>query len=245
MKKISLIIILLLTLFIFSVVTSVSVLAKKSEGQEPLQKITFVHYKKGYARPNSGNRKARTICYSFLANGAKWKSLPVNYIIDPDNPDGLSSNFINNAIHKSAEEWDKYTSRELFGNYLVDYNASWDSSRPDGRNEFVFGNYPEFGVIAVTNIWGYFYGKASQRKIVEFDVMFDTDYEWGDAILNPAVMDLQNIATHEIGHGVGLADLYSTSCSLETMYGYSNYGETQKRDLGTGDILGLRKLYGI
>jgi len=57
-------------------------------------------------------------------------------------------------------------------------------------------------------------------------------------------MDLQNIATHELGHGVGLGDLYITACSEETMYGYSNYGETKKRTLNAGDIMGIQKLYG-
>ncbi|NIP29559.1 MAG: peptidase M10A and M12B matrixin and adamalysin, partial [Candidatus Dadabacteria bacterium] len=64
------------------------------------------------------------------------------------------------------------------------------------------------GVIAVTVIWGYFSGPPSIREIVEFDVLFDTDFTWGNATVNPTLMDLQNIATHEIGHGAGLGDLY-------------------------------------
>jgi len=56
-------------------------------------------------------------------------------------------------------------------------------------------------------------------------------------------MDLQNIATHEFGHGVGLNDVYQTDCSLVTMYGYSDYGETQKRTLEPPDINGLLTLY--
>ena len=58
-------------------------------------------------------------------------------------------------------------------------------------------------------------------------------------------MDLQNIATHELGHGVGLADIYDTTCSAVTMYGYSNNGDIQKRTLEVPDIRGLQTLYGI
>jgi len=58
-------------------------------------------------------------------------------------------------------------------------------------------------------------------------------------------MDLENIATHEIGHGAGLNDIYSSSCTAVTMYGYSDYGETSKRTLEIPDIQGLQTLYGI
>lgn len=74
--------------------------------------------------------------------------------------------------------------------------------------------------------------------------MFDTDFTWGDATIDPAVMDLQNIATHEIGHGAGLDDVYDLACSEVTMYGYSDYGETKKRTLEEPDITGIQELYG-
>lgn len=57
-------------------------------------------------------------------------------------------------------------------------------------------------------------------------------------------MDLQNIATHELGHGFGLADLYESNASEETMYGYSTEGEIKKRSLYSGDIAGIHDLYG-
>jgi len=79
--------------------------------------------------------------------------------------------------------------------------------------------------------------------------MFDTNYNWYDCTQTSCTsenkgMDLQNIATHETGHGVGLADVYSSACSEVTMYGYSWYGDIGKRDLAQPDITGLQKLYG-
>ncbi len=80
--------------------------------------------------------------------------------------------------------------------------------------------------------------------------MFDIDFSWGDAgptseseLGDTSVMDLQNIATHELGHGAGLADLYDDQASEQTMYGYASYGETKKRTLNTGDIAGIQALY--
>jgi len=57
-------------------------------------------------------------------------------------------------------------------------------------------------------------------------------------------MDLENIAVHELGHTVGLSDIYSTACSEVTMYGYSTEGETSKRTLEQPDITGLQRMYG-
>jgi hypothetical protein len=59
----------------------------------------------------------------------------------------------------------------------------------------------------------------------------------------PDVMDILNIATHELGHAAGMGDLYNTSASKETMYGYSSEGEITKRDLYIGDTAGIKNLY--
>jgi len=212
-----------------------------------LDRIVYIHYKKGFAKPpwaGGGKDKNGSKCYGFLVNGAKWKDLPQDLVIDPDYS-GLSQTNVVSAITAGAEEWAGNTSADLYGDYSVVNDASWDDTVPDGRNELLFGNYSEPGVIGVTIAWGYFSGPPKTREIVEFDILFDTDYTWGDATIDSSVMDLQNIATHELGHGFGLGDLYELSCSEETMYGYSDYGETQKRDLNSGDIIGIQKLYGM
>ena len=215
------------------------------EKKPPLEKRVFIHRKKANGKPpwaGGGNDKNKNTCYSYLSEGAKLKQLPVDYVIDPDNSDGLDESFIAAAISASAETWDNQTKTELFGNYSIDHNASWDTVFPDGRNELLFGHYP--GVIAVIVAWGYFSGPPELREIIEFDILFDTDFVWGDAKKNPELMDLQNIATHEIGHGAGLGDLYEATCSEATMFGYSGNGEISKRTLEKGDIFGLRSLYG-
>jgi hypothetical protein len=130
--------------------------------------------------------------------------------------------------------------QELFADsYDVKNTAQYGVQ--DYQNAISFGDYEDSGVIAVTSIWYTRRGK----QIVEFDILFDTDYTWGDATINPEIMDLQNIATHELGHGVGLGDIYSDTCNKVTMYGYSWNGDIQKRDLEPADITGLQALYGV
>ena len=118
----------------------------------------------------------------------------------------------------------------------------------NGKNEISFGNYDQAGVIAVCRMW-VTRGKPSERRILEFDILFDTDFDWGDATVDPGLMDLQNIATHELGHGMaGLDDIYDASWDYLTMYGYSSEGDTAKRSIEgtatTGDIGGLKANYG-
>lgn len=205
-----------------------------------LEKIEFIHWKKGYGKPGGAKAPKSPSCYKFLTPGKnpiRWYDT-VNYVINPTNPQDLSETFIGSAVSTSAETWDTAaTSKELMNNEYTTGAVTYGVQ--DYQNAITFGNYPKEGVIAVTTVW---YNPAT-KAIVEFDMMFDTDWTWGDAEGNQSVMDLQNIATHELGHGVGLADVYETACSEVTMYGYSDYGETQKRTLEAPDIKGVQTLY--
>jgi hypothetical protein len=201
-----------------------------------VERIDFIHYAKG--KDNAVEKGAKAApCYKLM--GYSWKVKPVNYAINTSNSQGLSQGFIVSAISTSAETWDDSTSAELFNNtYSIDPSAVYGVM--DGKNSIAFGPYNNNGVIAVTSIW---FSKVN-RQIVEFDQLYNTYFQWGDATANPALMDLQNIATHELGHAVGLNDLYTRQCSTVTMYGYSSEGEISKRTLEQSDITGLRSMYG-
>jgi hypothetical protein len=101
-------------------------------------------------------------------------------------------------------------------------------------------DYSDQNVIAVTTVW---YDRRS-KQLLECDIMFNTDWTWGDATVNPSVMDMQNIATHELGHCFNLADIYDSSQNHLTMYGYSYPGDFEKRTLEAGDIAGIQSLFG-
>jgi len=219
-------------------------------GPSDLQRVVFIHYAKANAKPPA----KETGYYKLI--GAKWKSFPVSLEVNPSGS-GLDKEFVIRAIGLAAEEWDSGAYSRLEG---IDWygvapdlfddtigttskgydDLAWTSDKLDGCNTIVWGDYPTDGVIAVTILW---YDRAT-KTIVEFDIVFDTDYMWGDATGDSNVMDLQNIATHELGHGVGLGDVYQSTAYQETMYGYSDYGETSKRDLYIGDKTGVTKLYG-
>jgi len=219
-------------------------LASKEEDRGPLTKVTFIHFKKSQVRGGGASKPKPSpvsSCYGFLASGAKWKTVEP-YLINPNNFSGLSQEFIVESMEKGVGEWEKYGGN-IFGEVGAGISAVYGIY--DDQNAVQFGVLDDPNVIAVTTVWGYFYGAPKTRELVEWDMLFNegSDWTWGDAKVDPALMDLQNIATHELGHSAGMDDLYETSCMAETMYGYSSEGEVSKRDLNAGDITGIQKLY--
>lgn len=189
-------------------------------------------------------------CFAFISNGAKWKTTE-QYVLSTSNNDGLSSSFVTSTISTSLDTWDNEVAFDIFGiqdtNSVVD---GPDTNSPDNKNEIMLGSISNPGVIAVTIVWGFFGGPPSQREIIEYDMVFDDpDFLWGDAgptsetsLGNTAIMDFKNIAAHEIGHAAGLSHP-SNTCAEETMYTFSQEGETKKRTLNPGDIAGINALY--
>lgn len=182
-------------------------------------------------------------CFATFAKGARWK-VTEDYGLDTTNTNGLSSSFIQTVTDLSLDVWDDEVSFEIFGvrdpSIVVD---GPDDVSPDGKNEVQFLNLGPSNTIAYTIVWGIFRGPPSGRILVEWDAVFNDDYDFGDAdVASTTVMDYQNIASHEFGHSLGLAHPGDT-CTEETMYAFAAFNETKKRSIEAGDIAGVNKLY--
>lgn len=162
----------------------------------------------------------------------RWMST-AKFYINPSNKYGLPTSSVIEAIVAAANTWDDQTKLQVF-QYAG--TTAKGAGRYDGYNVISWGSY-RTGVIAVTYIW--YVGDT----IIETDTRLNTYYKWS-LTGEPNKMDVQNIMTHEFGHWCGLDDLYDDRDYWLTMYGYASYGETYKRTLGLGDILGLQKVYG-
>ena len=182
-------------------------------------------------------------CYGFLAKGAKWKTLE-SYLVDPTNTRELDAGFVAGNLAMDIDKWEAAAGNDILGDEIAGIVDGADLNSPDNKNEVYFADIGHDGVIAMAIVWGVFSGPPQFRELVEWDQIYDdVDFEWsagGEA----GKMDFENIATHELGHSVGLADLYNDLCSEQTMYGYAGYGETNKRTLEAGDITGVQELYG-
>ena len=214
-----------------------------------LSKITFIHYKKGHAKPPwaGGGEKPdegqEQGVYSYIAKGTKWK-VTENLLLNPNCDENLDALIID-AVLAGLDEWETAGGADLtiFGNVIIDENVSYQGGAYRGSNTISFGSYENPGVIGVTTVWGYFTGPPSQREIVEAHLLMNDDFEWGDASVDNLLMDVQNIMTHELGHWAGMGDIYESGGIEETMYGYSAEGEIKKRDLYYGDIRGVTEMY--
>jgi hypothetical protein len=97
------------------------------------------------------------------------------------------------------------------------------------------------GIIAITYFWYY----VNTKELIDTDIIFDADELWSISAEVPSdKFDVWNIATHEAGHTLVLGDLRSPKDGALTMHAYTWLGDTVKRTLGSGDILGVRAIYG-
>jgi hypothetical protein len=221
-----------------------------SQSGEVVEGYAIVHYKKGQAR-SAFAKSGSTQCYGFLAKGAKWKTVEP-WLMNPGNTQGLDQAALFANFSSNVSKWEDGADGTMgngFGVDILGFGSSTfqslvtDTSAPDGMNEVYFGSIADPGAIGVTTVWGIFSGPLPNRKLVEWDMVFDqVDFGWS-ASGEAGKMDFENIATHELGHAAGLGDLYNFTCSEQTMYGYATEGETKKRDLNSGDIAGINSLY--
>ncbi len=191
---------------------------------------------------NDAEEPDTSSCYTFLAKGAKWRTIEP-YIVDPENTRGLDEAFVRSNLAMNIGKWETAARVNILGNEVSGIVDGADLESPDDKNEVYFADIDYEDAIAIAIIWGYFSGPPFARELVEWDMIFDdVDFDWS-ATGEANKMDFENIATHELGHAVGLGDLYNTECSEQTMYGYASNGETKKRTLEAGDIAGINELY--
>jgi len=223
---------------------------------ELVEGYLIVHPREGYGKPGGtpGNGKkdkgpVASSCYSYLAKSARWTEIEP-WVVNAVNSYGMSHGSVFSILTDGIAKWEDAADGIVGNGVAIDILGEGaltsaalvaDESSTDGLNEVYFAPLDQ-GTIGVTIVWGVFGGPPQARKLVEWDQVYNANYPWSDTGASDA-MDFDNIATHELGHSVGMGDLYEAACASETMYGYSDYGETDKRDLNTGDIAGVSGLY--
>ncbi len=199
-------------------------------------------HKKANAKSSSAKPSGagKTQCYGFLADSAKWKGAPEAWQVNAANS-GLAESFLYANTAANISKWENAARYDIMGNGSIVTGAPTDKNVFDDINEVSFGPL-DSGTIAVTTVWGYFSGPLASRQLVEWDQTFNTNYSWSSSA-EAGKMDFENISTHELGHAVGMGDIYTSSCSQVTMFGYADNGEINKRSLESADNAGVSALY--
>jgi len=168
--------------------------------------------------------------WHILAAGITWK------LNESTVPAGINASDARNVIETSFATWNTVDPGERF---FYGGTTTVKATKFDGTNAILWKRLSP-STIGVTYVWYY----TSSGEVAEVDTAFNSRYPWrifsgtDGCSTEYDAYDLQNIATHEIGHWIGLDDLYDGTEKDLTMYGFGAGGELKKRTLGTGDVDG-------
>ncbi len=184
----------------------------------------------------SGTSNGYTFKITFGYGDLKWPETHpwVFYEINENTSDCTGEGA---AVIAGANEWNNSCASFTF---VYDGPTSATDYSSNGHNEIMWGTTG--GSIATCHTW------SLGGEIYECDIVFDDTLTWctdGSA----GEYDVQNIATHELGHCLNLRDIYGDIGDEEydtakTMYGFGSTGETKARTLHSDDISGIRWIYG-
>ena len=217
----------------------------------PVVGYAYAHHRNGHnGGPGGGGDPEPTppdasSCYSFIANGAHWRSAE-DVVVDPATVSGLG------VLISQVEAWmraweDQSTVSGIYRDFGSGTGLSADTTSTDGTNEVYFDTIADPGVLGYTIVWSTRTGPPRSRGIVEADIVVE-DGEWawwtGGGTIGPAQLDLGAVFRHEAGHYIGLGHTnQTTECAEQTMYPSLASGDASKQSLGVGDIAGVEDLH--
>lgn len=198
------------------------------------------------ARPVLEDLESRVVLYS--ASGNLWPAaqlITISFVPDGTNLGGKASNLFStfNSRFGSASTWE---------NIILQAAQSWAQQTninfamvPDNGAAMGSGSYqqgdPGFGDI---RIGGYNFNSTGLAQaslpppVNNYSIAGDIEFNTGQGFNVGTTYDLQTVATHEIGHALGL--LHSGIASAEM---YSAYNGV-KTMLNSDDIAGIQSIYG-
>ncbi len=165
---------------------------------------------------------------AYVTQCCKWSGNSATYTYDLSLPSSFQS-----AVSAAAFTWTNSSSSSW----------SWTNS-PTPGNLVRHGAIDGAGntLAATTNTY-------SGSTITKMDMKFDSAESWytGSGTPSGTQKDLQSIATHEFGHGLGLSHTQSMNCpgnsTNATMCAGYTSGTTHLRSLQSDDNSGVQFLY--
>lgn len=196
-----------------------------------------------YGSTYSGTDRAS----AYTLTGWKWTQANPNiklYLKSNTIPYGLSAGSVAGAVNGAENTWDAASSRTLFSGVTIDPSANVDAY--DGKNVIAWKNpFDMAGALAYTRTWVWPGG-----SVAESDVSLNPNWRWstglpdGRPYYSGDSIDIQSVVTHELGHTLGLGDLYGKSQFAGDTRQMMHYYTGVKHTLGSGDKTGIKAIYG-
>ena len=177
--------------------------------------------------------------WAYTLTGASFNLATASFRINPNftDPSAGSSSAQIAVIQAAATEWD------LAGgsNFSFEYQGTTTNTKVanDGLNSVFYVPMDGNGALAVCYWWSNG-GNTTGFDVSFFDKDGTYDFIWATS---PAwnQFDIQSVATHELGHALGLAH---SSVAGSTMFATATPGSVSLRTLHVDDIAGIQALYG-
>jgi hypothetical protein len=178
---------------------------------------------------------------AFLPSGRAWSAndLPVRWRFRRGStPPGNSVYKTQEALRDAHKVWpasrSNCTSQDSIGFAYSFAGPTSKTVKYDGTNIIEFGPLTS-EALAINYTW------FSGTRILETDLRMNrTGYQWTNRTGGSKYL-IANVASHELGHQVGLDDLGDPHGGL-TMFGRITRGESKKTTLGSGDLRGADQL---
>jgi hypothetical protein len=173
--------------------------------------------------------------YAYVAYGWSWQGGQAPYYVNPTNMD-VSPDAALAAIQSAAAAWTTQT-QSPFGFYYMG-TTTGNTVANNGRNEVFFRSDSNGSAIATTYYW------VSGTQALDADIVF---WDGGFKFFTGASgcsggFYIEDVATHEFGHALGLGHSPVTDA---TMVSGTGYCATWKRSLASDDIAGIDAVYPI
>ena len=168
-------------------------------------------------------------------------SLPVKWVLNENDSRDLTVDQIEEAMISSFNKWENVESSTMAFDYQG--RSSHDVIANDGINLITFNTALEeddyfSGMFGSTAI-GVSFNKYDEEtgEIIDCDIVFnENNYTFGVGDFVPGVVQLQNLATHEIGHLVGLSHTNIRGALMYWLYEGKEY-------LTADEVAGVSSLY--
>jgi hypothetical protein len=193
-----------------------------------------------------------TTCDTHLVRPQRWKtgkdgSLTIPWRFNDEGRRNLRApaGLLESAVRSGMAEWSRWNSNVRFA-YVGTTTAAFgakgkDGSCSDGVNTITWTRFDPSIIAAVGTCID-----PATNMVRDADLALNVTQHW-ENITGEAesrhTFDIRSIVTHELGHILSQLDLYDSDALHQTMMGNAEYGETRKRTLALGDIIGLQAAY--